>query len=228
MCSQADKAVAQIACPAMGITQVNTNKNRNLSGFNANVRSGRKNARMGDFFTTKSRRHTQRLGRDSFSRKTASKKRFRNYDEFATKSKGGGRFFDKDEFASRSKRKGRFRSYDEFATRTKRSKRLRDFDEFAYRRKTHRVNIDSQFAVRSTEKRFNSRKKQRSEFRTKKRRAKKARNEYTPFASSSSLFEGQKKHRQPQMGLWGGTVGKRSDKKSRPISPVPDMEKKEK
>lgn len=233
---------AQIACPAMGITQVNVNKTNRLSGFSSAVRHGRKNARMGDFFTSKNRGGSSFSGKDPFSFKTRKagsrgeysefssksnrRKLFRDYDEFASKRRGRGSFFDKDEFALRSKKKGRFRSYDEFATRSKRSKQFRDFDEFAYSRKTKRVNIDSQFAVRSTTKRFNRGKHRKDEFNSKKKRAKEARSEYTPFASSTASFAGEKKHREPQMGLWGGSVGNRSGKDKRPMSALPEPEKK--
>lgn len=236
------RSVAQIACPAMAITQVNVNKSQRLSGFSSAVRNGRKSARMGDFFTAKKSGGSGFSGKDPFSFKTKKagalkeysefssksnrRKLFRDYDEFASKGRGRGSFFDKDEFASRSKKPGRFRSYDEFAMRSKRSGQFRDFDEFAYSRKTRRVNIDSQFAVRSTEKRFNRGKHQNDEFNSKKKRAKQTRNEYTPFASSSTPFAGEKQHREPQMGLWGGTVGNRSGKDSRPSTPLPEPEKK--
>lgn len=197
---------------------------------------------MGDFFTAKkhsgsgfsskdpfsfkTKKSGVRKEHSEFSSKSGRRKLFRDYDEFASKGRGRGSFFDKDEFASRSKKQGRFRSYDEFATRSKRSRQFRDFDEFAYSRKTKRVNIDSQFAVRSTEKRFNRGKHQKDEFNSKKKQAKQTRNEYTPFASSSSPFAGEKQHREPQMGLWGGTVGNRSGKDSRPTTPLPEPEKK--
>ena len=226
----------------MGLTQVNVSKNNKLSGFSSAVRNGRKKARMGDFFTAKKKSGSSFSGKDpfafkskksghskehsEFSSKSSRRKLFRDYDEFSRKRRGGGGFFDKDEFASRSKRKGRFRSYDEFATRSRRSKQFRDFDEFAYSRKTKRVNIDSQFAVRSTEKRFNRGKRLKDEFQSKKKRAKSARSEYTPFASSRSPFAGEKKHREPQMGLWGGSVGNRSGKDKRPMSALPEPEKK--
>jgi len=238
----AGNAAAQIACPAMGLTQVNVNKTNKLSGFSSAVRHGRKNARMGDFFTSKKRGGSGFSGKDPFSFKTKksggrkeysefrskSRKRklFRDYDEFASKRRGGGSFLDKDEFASQSKKKGRFRSHDEFATRSKRSRQFRDFDEFAYSRKTRRVNIDSEFAVRSTTKRFNSGQKQSSEFKSKKKRNKKARSEYTPFASTTSPFAGEKKHRAPQVGLWGGSVGNRSGKDKRAMSSLQQPEKK--
>lgn len=218
---------SQIACPAMGLTQVNKNKKDKLAGFSKAVRKGKKKTRMGSFFSTK----------------TKNKGRFKEYSEFSTKSKGRGSYFDKDEFASRKKKKGRFRSHDEFATRSKRSKRFRDFDEFAYRsskrnryndkdefatrrNRTKRVNIDSQFAVRSTEKRFNSSKKQKSEFRSRKKRTKEAKSEYTPFATTRSPNASQKTHRQPQIGLWGGTIGKRSGKDKRAMIPLPETSKK--
>jgi hypothetical protein len=237
-----ETVVAQIACPAMAITQVNVHKGRQLSGFSSAVRHGRKSARMGDFFTAKKNSRSGFSGKDpfafktkksgprkeysEFSSKSSRSKLFRDYDEFASKGRGRGSFFDKDEFASRSKKKGRFRSYDEFATRAKRSRQFRDFDEFAYSRKTKRVNIDSQFAVRSTEKRFNRGKHQKDEFNSKKKRAKQSRSEYTPFASSSTPFAGEKQHRDPQMGLWGGTVGNRSGKDKRASSPLPEPAKK--
>lgn len=237
-----EKAAAQIACPAMGLTQVNVNKTNKLSGFSSAVRQGRKGARMGDFFTSKRKGGSGFSGKDpfsfkvkksggrkeysEFSSKSNRRKLFRDYDEFASKRKGRGSFFDKDEFASRSKKKGRFRSYDEFATRSKRSRQFRDFDEFAYSRKTKRVNIDSQFAVWSTTKRFRKGKDHKDEFNSKKKRAKKARSEYTPFASTTSPFVGEKKHRDPQIGLWGGSVGNRSGKDKRPMSALPEPEKK--
>ncbi|MGB0368667.1 MAG: hypothetical protein ACPGU4_00975 [Flavobacteriales bacterium] len=273
----AGNAIAQIACPAMGLTQVNVNKKNKLSGFSSAVRKGKKKTRMGNFFTAK-KKHSSGFsckdpfafkskksksgfsGKDpfavkskktkstneysEFSRKASRRNMFRDYDEFARKRSGRNRYNDKDEFASRSKKKGRFRSSDEFATRSTRSKKFRDFDEFAYRnsrgsrfsnsdefatrsKRTKRVNVDSQFAVRSTAKRFNSGKKQKSEFKSKKKRAKANRSEYTPFASTTNPGGAQKTHRSPQIGLWGGTVGRRSGKDKRASQALPDPAKKD-
>ena len=108
-------------------------------------------------------------------------------------------------------KRSRFNNSDEFATKSKRTKR---------------VNIDSQFAVRSTTKRFNSSKKQRSGFKAKKKRAKANRSEYTPFASTTNPSAGRRTHREPQIGLWGGSIGKRSGKDKRPSQALPDLEKK--
>lgn len=235
-------AVGQIACPAMGLTQVNVNKKDRLAGFSKAVRKGKKKTQMGSFFTVKKKSTTGFSKKDpfafrnkktgkvkeysEFSQKRSRRKLFREYDEFASKRRSRGSFYDKDEFASRKSRKGRFRSYDEFATRTRRSRQYRDFDEFAYRRRTKRVNIDSQFAVRSTEKRFKKGKYQKDEFNAKRKRTKQAKSEYTPFASSTSPYVVEKKHRQPQMGLWGGTIGKRSGKDKRQMIPLPEPSKK--
>ena len=274
----AGKAISQIACPALGLTQVNVNKTSKLSGFSSAVRKGRKKTRMGNFFVAKKKSSSGFKNKDpfafkskkskggfsskdpfayktkkskganeysEFSRKSRRKSMFRDYDEFARKRSGRNRYADKDEFASRSKKKGRFRSSDEFATRSKRSKQFRDFDEFAHRsskrsrfnnsdefatksRRTKRVNVDSQFAVRSTTKRFNSAKKQRSGFKAKKKRAKANRSEYTPFASSTNPVAGVKTHREPQIGLWGGSIGRRSGKDKRPSQALPEPEKKKK
>lgn len=222
----ANAAFGQIACPAMGLTQVNVNKKGRLAGFSSAVRNNRKGTRMGDFFSSKKRSSSGFSDKDPFSSKSSRKKLFRDFDEFSSRRSGRGSFYDKDEFASRNKRKGRFRSYDEFAMRSKRSRQFRDFDEFAYRRRTKRVNIDSQFAVRSTEKRFRKRRDHKDEFRSKKKRSKEARSEYTPFASTTTPFAGEKRHREPQLGLWGGSVGKRSGKDNRPATPLPEPEKK--
>ena len=252
-------AVAQIACPAMGLTQVNVNKKDKLAGFSKAVRKGKRKTQMGNFFTVRTKSSSGFSNKDpfafrskktgkvkehsEFSNKTSRRKLFREYDEFATKRRGRGSFFDKDEFATRSKRQGRFRSYDEFATRSRRSKQYRDFDEFAHRKsgsgrfretdefatrkkRTKRVNIDSQFAVRSTEKRFKKGKYQKDEFNAKQKRTKQAKSEYTPFASSTSPYVVEKKHREPQMGLWGGTIGKRSGKDKRAMIPLPEPSKK--
>lgn len=240
----AEGAVSQIACPAMGLTQVNVNKKDQLAGFSKAVRNGKKKTQMGSFFTTKTKKSGKAKEYSEFSRKTKRSSLFKDYDEFAKKASGKGSFFDKDEFATRSNSKGRFKSYDEFATRSKRSKQFRDFDEFAYRsskrnsfndkdefatKKQHnkRVNIDSQFSVRSTERRFSSNKDLKSDFRSKKKRTKQAKSEYTPFASTTSPAAGQKVHREPQMGLWGGTIGKRGGNEHRKMIPLPEMEKKE-
>ena len=255
----AERSFSQIACPAMGLTQVNVNKKDKLAGFSKAVRKGKKKTQMGNFFTVKKKGKSNFSSKDpfafrskksgkvkeysEFNRKSSRRSLFRDYDEFASKKRGRGSYFDKDEFASRSKKKGRFRSYDEFATRSKRSKRFKDFDEFAYRsskrsrfndkdefatKRKHnkRINIDSQFSVKSTERRFNSSKKQKSEFRSKKKRTKEAKTEYSPFASTTSPNAGQRKHRQPQIGLWGGTIGKRSGKDKRAMIPLPEPSKK--
>ena len=178
-----------------------------------------------------------------FSTRTKRSGLFRDKDEFSSKGRGKGSYFDKDEFASRSSKKRRFRSYDEFATRAKRSKQFRDFDEFAYRRssrssfhdkdefasrsnRTRKVNIDAQFAVRTTDKRFSKGRYQKDEFNSKQKRTKQAKSEYTPFASSTSPAAAEKTHREPQMGLWGGTIGRRSGQDSRAETPLPDLSKK--
>ncbi len=256
----AGNAVSQIACPAMGLTQVNVNKTNKLSGFSSAVRMGKKKTRMGNFFQTKKKGPGTFSNKDpfafkskkgkggfkehsEFSRKYQRRSLFNDYDEFASKRRGTGRFHDKDEFATRKTKKGRFRISDEFATRKLRSKKFRDFDEFAYRsskrnrfdssdefatrsKRTKRVNIDSQFAVRSTVKRFSSSNKQRSGFQSKKKRAKANRSEYTPFASTTNPVAGVKTHREPQIGLWGGSIGKRSGKDKRHSIPLPEPEKK--
>lgn len=269
-------AVSQIACPAMGLTQVNVNKKNKLSGFSSAVRKGKKKAQMGNFFVAVKHGSGKMSGKDpfafkskngksgfsnkdpfafrnkksgsvkeysEFSRKSARRSMFRDYDEFARKRSGRSRYNDKDEFASRKVKRGRFRTHDEFATRSKRSKLFRDFDEFAYRsskrskfnnadefatrsKRTKRVNIDSQFAVRSTAKRFNSSKKLRSGFKSKKKRGKANRSEYTPFATTTNPVAGQRVHREPQIGLWGGSIGRRSGKDKRASIPLPEPEKK--
>lgn len=185
--------MAQIACPAMAVTQPNRTRSKQLSGFGSAARGRSKPKPMGDFFSSRKR--------------------------------GGGKgLFEKDEFASRSRKQGRFRMFDEFSTRTKRRNAFRDMDEFAYRRKTKRINIDSQFNSRSTAKRFKRKSRMRDEFSSKRKRSKRAKQEYTPFATSASPY-GAVKKREPQMGLWGGSVGKWSGKDKRPDAPLPKPEK---
>ena len=224
-------------------------KNKGSSGFSRkdpfafkskNSQSGFSNK---DPFAYKSKKSGRAKEYSEFSRKSSRSNMFRDYDEFARKRSGRNRYNDKDEFASRSKKKGRFRTSDEFSTRAKRSKKFKDFDEFAYRRskgtrfknadefatkgkRTRRVNVDSQFAVRSTTKRFNSSKKQRSGFKAKKKRGKATRSEYTPFASTTNPGGRQKTHRDPQVGLWGGSIGRRSGKDKRPSQALPEAERK--
>ena len=235
--------MAQIACPAMAITQVNSSKKDKLAGFSKAVRKGKKKAQMGSFFTVKKNGNSMFSNKDPFAFRDKKSGKVKEFSEFNSKSRNRSSFFDKDEFATRTKKKRRFRSYDEFATRKKRSRQFRDFDEFAYRssksssfhdkdefatkrKHNNRVNIDSQFAVPATEKRFNRAKRMNSGFSSKRKRSKEAKEEYTPFASSTSPFAGKKVHREPEVGLWGGTIGNRGGKERRKATPLPDTSKK--
>lgn len=195
----------------MAITQPHRANNKQLSGFNGKAHKKGRNGRMADFFTSK---------------KSSNSK----YDL-------------KDEFASRSRKKGRFRTYDEFATRKKRANRYRDFDEFAYRsskrslftdkhefatrsKKTRKVNISSKFDARIIAVGFKKVKKRNSN-KGKRKRGQQSQQQYTPFASSISPFAMPTSHREPQVGLWGGSIGRWSGKDKRAMIPLPEPEKKD-
>ena len=207
--------------------------------FTFKAKKGENGFSIKDPFAFRNKKSGEVIEHSEFSKKSARRSLFRDYDEFSRKRSKRNRYNDKYEFASRKVKRGRFRTHDEFATRSKRSKLFRDFDEFAYRsskrskfnnadefatrgKRTKRVNINSQFAVRSTAKRFSSSNKMRSGFKSKKKRGKANRSEYTPFATTSNPIAGQRVHREPQVGLWGGSIGKRSGKDKRASIPLPE------
>ncbi len=162
-----------------------------------------------------------------FSGKAPNKRSGRLDDYFSRKKRPNPALDLKAGFASRSGKKGRFRSFDEFATRRKRTQRYREFDEFAYRssNRNGKVNDHSQFYTRAVPKGFRKPRPGNKGGKGHQRRDRN-RQEYTPFASSLSPYAAPSSHRDPQMGLWGGSIGRWSGKDSRPMIPLPEPEEK--
>jgi len=107
---------------------------------------------------------------------------------------------------------------DEFSSRS-RSGRYRDFDEFASR--------GSSAGPRSgkrggTTKGFHRKASRVRSQKSRKARGRANRNEYTPYSTTVSPGSGEVKHRDPEMGLWGGSLGKRGREKKRKMVPFPE------
>jgi hypothetical protein len=148
--------------------------------------------------------------------------RVREHTEFATKG-GRSRFVrDMDEFAA--KRQGgqnRFRDVDEFSRKGSRQGRYRDFDEFC-RRANRLAEINWRSGGGKTHSGFHRTAKRERSQDSRESRSRKNRSEYTPFSTSRGPGGGEPSFREPQMGLWGGTIGKRSGKDKRKMVPMPE------
>ena len=200
------EAWAQVDCPAMGITRPKTSLKHISGGFGA-IRSGGGNkGSMGDFFSTRTRSPMRVREHTEFATKGGRSRFFRDMDEFAAKRQGGqNRFRDVDEFSRKGSRQGRYRDFDEFS---RRANRQAESNRRSGGGKTHS-------GFHRTAKRERSQDSRES-------RSRKNRSEYTPFSTSRGPGGGEPSFREPQMGLWGGTIGKRSGKDKRKMVPMPE------
>lgn len=207
----ASTALAQVDCPAMGITRPKVNHKRMPDGFAAIRQGGGNRGPMGDYFS---------------SRSTGPKK-FREHNEFATKG-GRSRFFrDMDEFAAkRQGGSGRYKSFDEFSRKGGKQGRYRDFDEFS-RRANRQAAANRRSGAGKASRGFHRGAKRVHPQDSREARGRNNRGEYTPFSSARQPASDDIKHREPQMGLWGGTIGKRSGKDKRPMVPMPEKKSEE-
>ncbi len=182
-----------------------------MSGFGSFRSSKGKKDQMGDFFATRSKNPAKVREFSEFASKGGRNRFFKDIDEFATKRSGSG---------------SKYKSFDEFSTRS-RSNRFRDFDEFANKRK----GADGPSTARKGKRNVSTFHRKRQVVNsqdTRSARGKATKKEYSPFAITLSSNGGEIQHREPQMGLWGGTIGKRSGKDKRPMQALPEKKSEEK
>lgn len=199
-------ARAQVDCPAMGITRPKVNQKRISGGFGSFRAGGAKGGPMADYFSTRSHGPGRVKEHTEFATRGGRKRFFRDMDEFATKRQGGeSRYRDFDEFSRKGGRKSRFRDFDEFTSRSNRQ---------AESNRRGSAGTASRGFHRSA-KRVHSQDSRSARGRTNRK-------DYTPFSSTVSPFADQIPHREPQMGLWGGTIGKRGGKEKRKMTVLPE------
>jgi len=208
----ASSAWAQVDCPAMGISRPKVNQKRMMGGFGAIRQGGANKGSMGDYFSSR----------------TTGPRRFKEHNEFATKG-GRSRFFrDMDEFAS--KRQGgssKYRGFDEFSRKSGKQGRYSDFDEFS-RRANRQAAANRRGGAGKASRGFHRGAKRVRSQDSRESRGRNNRSEYTPFSSARQPPSDDIKHREPQMGLWGGTIGKRGGKDKRKMVPMPEKKSEEK
>jgi len=201
-------ALAQVDCPAMGISHPKVNQKRMMGGFGAIRQNGANRGPMGDYFSSR----------------TTGPRKFKEHNEFATKG-GRGRFFrDMDEFATRRQGgSGQHRNFDEFSRKGSKQGRYRDFDEFS-RTANRQAEANRRGRSGKASRGFHrSAKRVRSQD-SRESRGRNNRGEYSPFSTTLGPTSDEIKHREPQMGLWGGTIGKRGGKEKRKMVPMPERE----
>lgn len=202
-------ALAQVDCPAMAITRPKANHKRIMGGFSDGRSSAGRQGQMGDFFTSRTRGPSKVNEHSEFSTRSGRTRFFRDFDEFTTKRQGRSGYRDFDEFSRRG-RQGRFR----------------DFDEFT-RRGDRQSEANRRGGAGSASKGFHRRARRVNSQDSRESRGQRNRKDYTPFSTSVSPNAGEVKHREPEMGLWGGTIGSRGAEKKRKMVPFPDEEKKD-
>ena len=98
-------------------------------------------------------------------------------------------------------------------------------NEFAsIRKRRGKVNIDAQFALKKPNK---VRKGKTSVFAMNKKKRDRKSKEPTPFAINTASYMPGGRSKKREVGLWGGTIGKRSGNDRRPSQPLPDLRNKE-
>ncbi len=200
------QAWAQVDCPAMGITRPKASQKHISGGFGAIRSGGGHKGSMGDFFSTRTRSPLKVREHTEFATKGGRSRFFKDMDEFATKRQGGS---------------ARFRDMDEFSRKGSRQARYRDFDEFGRKANRQAAN-NSRSARGKTHKGFHRTAKRERSQDSRESRSRKNRSEYTPFSTSRGPGGGEPSFREPQMGLWGGTIGKRSGQDKRKMVPMPE------
>ena len=201
---------AQVDCPAMAITRPKTSTKRMLQGFTSPAARGGKPGQMPDFFSSRSQGNSKGFINPGFNSPSGRKGMFRDLDEFSSRgrSKGSG-----------------FRDMDEFSTRSRQS-RFRDFDEFT-RKGARQRGQSVQGSPGKASKGFHRRARRITSQDSRSARGRTNRNDYTPFSNSVNPGAGEKQHREPQMGLWGGSVGKRGKESRRKMTPLPENDSKD-
>lgn len=204
----ASSAVAQVDCPAMAVSRPKVNQKRMMGGFGAIRQNGANRGPMGDYFSSR----------------TKGPRKFKEHNEFATKG-GRGRFFrDMDEFASkRQDGSGRYKPFDEFGRKGGKQGRYRDFDEFS-RRANQQAAANRRGGSGKASRGFHRGAKRVRSQDSRASRGRNNRGEYSPFSTTLGSTSDEIKHREPQMGLWGGTIGKRGGKEKRKMVPMPERE----
>jgi len=197
--------MAQISCPAMAITRPKVSQKRMVGGFGSFHSGGGKKGQMGDFFATRTKNPKKAREFSEFSSKGGRNRFFRDMDEFATKRQGG---------------KSKYKIFDEFSKRS-RNGRFRDFDEFTAKRQAEgRSEVRGRAGKASRGFHRSAQRVRSQDSRSARGRANKR--ETSHFTIAVAPAGGEIKHREPEMGLWGNSLGKRGGKYKRKMVPMPE------
>lgn len=129
------------------------------------------------------------------------------------------------QFATTGSKRSRYKDMDEFSRKRTKVNPFKSTDEFAYKRKKRgKVNTDAQFALKKPRK---VRTGKTTMFAMQKKKRDRKSKEPTPFATTSASYLPSGRSKKREIGLWGGTVGKRGGRDRRPSQPLPDLTKKE-
>ncbi len=129
------------------------------------------------------------------------------------------------QFAMSGSKRSRYKEMNEFSRKRTKVNPFRSTDEFAYKRKKKgKVSTDAQFAVKKPRK---VRTGKATMFAMKKKKRDRKSKEPTPFATTAASYLPAGRNKKREVGLWGGSIGKRGGRDRRPSQPFPDLGKKE-
>lgn len=196
---------AQIECPSMGITNERVRTKAHRGGFMVRVGDHRTSAKA-----------------DLFVRPVSARNRGPMADAFVSK-RGSGRFRDQDAFSTKRSRGSLFDGSDHFLSRKGRSPRYRSDAGFGNHRYRSAIDIEGSTFGNTSGRSGTGATKGMDHFRQRRKSRNLKRHEPQPFQ-----FQRQPPPppRDPQMGLWGGTIGRRGREPKRPNTPLPKSEDK--
>jgi hypothetical protein len=196
---------AQVECPSMGITNERVRTKARKGGFMV---------RVGD--------HKGSAKADLFVRPVSVRNRGAMADAFVVR-RGVGRFRDQDAFSTKRTRGSLFDGADHFLSSKGRSPRYRADSGFGNHRYRHAIDTEISAFGNTSGRNGTGAAKGKDHFRQTRRNRNLKKHEPQPFQFQRLP---QPPPRDPQMGLWGGTIGKRGREPKRPNTPLPKSEEK--
>lgn len=199
------RIAAQVECPSIGITNDDVRSSARKGGFMVRVHDHRKSSKT-----------------DLFIRPVSGKNRYAMRDAFVI-SQGIGRYREHDAFSQKLNRVSLFDGSAYFLRSRGRSPRYRAHAGFD--RQNYRQPIDTgRSAFGNISGRGSGGVTQGTDhFNQRRPRQRLHKREPQPFHFQRKP---QRPHREPQMGLWGGTIGKRGKESPRQDTPLPKSEEK--
>jgi len=200
-----DPVEAQVECPSMGITNERVRTKARKGGFMVRVSDHKGSAKA-----------------DLFVRPVSARNRGAMADAFVTK-RGSGRYRNQDAFSTKRTRGSLFDGSDHFLRNKGRSPRYRADAGFGNQRYRNAVDTEKSAFGNSSGRSGTGTTKGKDYFRQRRKSRNLKRREPQPFH-----FQRQPTSppRDPQMGLWGGTIGRRGREPNRPNTPLPKSEDK--